>query len=208
MDWNVVIEIGKVVGGAAVALAAIWKVAPKIWKSMCGWIMNDLNLQITKMSEDITFIVSELRLNGGTSVKDAINRNEATLLRIEANLSLANERQRARMLDTPEMIFETDVNGDCVWVNRTYTRTVQRAMPELLGKGWVNGIASDEREGVVSEWYKSVEEDREFEMDFSFQTPDGIMIPITCRSYRMRDQSTGRIIGYLGHCEEIAIDGQ
>ncbi len=206
MDWNLIIEIGKVVGGAAIALAAIWKVAPKIWKAMSGWIMHDLNLQITQMSKDITFIVAELKLNGGTSVKDAINRNEVTLLRIEANLSLANERQRARMLDTPEMIFETDVNGNYVWVNRTYTRTVQRAMPELLGKGWVNGIEADQREGVVDEWYKSVEEDREFEMNFSFQTPNGIVIPVTCQSYRMRDQRTGEIIGYLGHCEEVVID--
>ena len=206
MDWNLIIEIGKVVGGGAVALAALWKIAPKVWKTMSGWIMKDLNVQILQMSEDITFIVSELKLNGGTSVKDAINRNEETLLRIEGNLSLANERQRARMLDTQEMIFETDCSGDCIWVNRTYTRTVQRAMPELLGKGWVNGISVDHRESVVLEWYKAVEDGREFEMDFDFQTPDGVLIPVMCRSYRMRSQNTGDTIGYLGHCTEIEID--
>lgn len=203
MDWNLIIEIGKVVGGAAIGITAVWRYAPKIWKTMVGWIMQDFNAQILQMSTDISFIVSELKINNGSSVKDALNRQEKALERIESNLSLANERQRARMLDTPEMIFETDVGGDCVWVNRTYTRTVQRAMPELYGKGWVNAIASDHRQMVVDGWYEAVAEDREFEMEFDFQTPDGTRVPVQCRSYRMRNQRNGEIIGYLGHCEEI-----
>jgi len=195
-EWTTIAEIVGMIGGVAVGLRIVWtllKLAYRNLTSMFG--IGDLRTDIEALSGQVAFLVSEMHPNNGASMRDSLNR-------IEADVSLANERQRARMLDTPEMIFETDCKGDCVWVNRTYTRAVERALPELLGRGWVNGIAVEDRDAVVSEWYKSVEENREFEMNFNFQTPDGEVFPVTCRSYRMRS-SNGKIIGYLGHCEKL-----
>lgn len=195
-DWFTVAELVGLLAGLAAGIRVLWslgKFLKEKWKGMFG--IAALQVDITNLSEQVTFLVSEMHPNDGTSFRDVLNR-------IEHDVALANERQRARMLDTPEMIFETTADGDCVWVNRTYTRAVERALPELLGRGWVNGIASGDREVVVQGWYEAVQESREFEMNFSFQTPDGVSIPVMCRSYRMRNHA-GEIIGYLGHCEKL-----
>ena len=195
-DWIVIAETIGLIGGVILGVKVAWTLANRAYRNLIKMFgIGDLRTDIEALSGQVAFLVSEMHPNGGTSIRDSLNR-------IEADVSLANERQRARMLDTPEMIFETDCVGDCIWVNRTYTRAVQRALSELLGRGWVNGIATEDRDTVVSEWYTSVNENREFEMTFNFQTPDGSKFPVMCRSYRMCSRD-GTIIGYLGHCEKL-----
>jgi PAS domain S-box-containing protein len=70
---------------------------------------------------------------------------------------------------------------------------------ELIGHGWVNAIAKEDRKRLVENWQKAVDEDRELIDEFRFVTPDGERIPATVHSYKMvgRDNDT---IGYLGIC--------
>lgn len=146
--------------------------------------------RLDELSEQVGWLVSEMKTNAGTSIKDQLNR-------VETACAKTNERQRARMLDSSDLVFETDPDGSCVWVNRTYARTVQRLPQELMGHGWVNAIARDHRDRVMKGWYDAVDEDREFEMKFNFSTPDGDEFPALVRSYKMTD-SRGNAIGYLG----------
>ena len=197
MDWLRLLEIVGMAGGAAVGLRVVWALLKKLRGKLTGMfgisgLAEDLDLVVERLDK----IMFEFMPNGGSSMKDQLNR-------LESDMALANERQRARMLDTPEMIFETDAEGHCVWVNRTYSKAVQRSLTELLGHGWVNGIAVHDRERVVSEWFKAVQEDREFEMEFDFLDLDGNHFPVTCRSYKMRDWRTGKAVGFLGRCDKI-----
>ena len=146
-----------------------------------------------KTIEKIDRIFEELTPNGGSSVKDKIDR-------MDSGLALVQQVQQAMAADTKAALFRTDSEGNCVWVNRTYTRTVGMNMSEILGHGWQNGISQDDRDDVVTEWYKSVEENREFSMNFNFETPDGIKTLCKCRSYKLVD-SRGELIGYWGHCQ-------
>jgi len=66
------------------------------------------------MSEKIDHIFFEITPNGGTSIKDKVDR-------IDSELHLANERQRALLADSEFAHFEMDAEGNYVWVNRTYT---------------------------------------------------------------------------------------
>jgi PAS domain S-box-containing protein len=188
---------GAVLGAVASAFAILrylWPWVKRTFNNMFG--LKDMKADLKLVGERLDQIMAEFAPNGGSSLKDQMNR-------LESDMALANERQRARMLDTPEMIFETDEHGHCVWVNRTYANAVQRGLVDLLGYGWVNGIALPYREKVVSEWYKSVEEDREFEMEFDFQDSNGNHFPVMCRSYKMRDWRTGKAVGFLGRCDKI-----
>ncbi len=197
MDWNFWIEVAKVVGGSIAALIAAWKIVPKIWSTISGWMMKDLYTQITKMSEDINFIVSELKVNAGSSIKDALVRNEASLKRIEA-MSWSNvEVQRARMDNDPELIFITDPDGNCLWVNRTYSRLSGRSIEELKGSGWVNVIVPEERDEVKEAWYDSAEGDREFEMRVTYKDTSGREFEVDIRSYKMTSPD-GKTTGYMG----------
>lgn len=197
MDWNFVIEVGKVVGAVGVVSAAVWKIAPKIWSALKGWMMQDIHAQICQMSKDITYIVSEVRTNGGTSIKDALVRNEQALARIEAMSHSNVEIQKARMDNDPQLIFITDSEGNCLWVNRSYSRLSGRGIDELKGSGWINVITPDEREEVKELWYEAAESNREFEMRVTYQDTLGKKFQVDIRSYKMTSPN-GETTGYMG----------
>ena len=142
--------------------------------------------------EKIDKIFDEITPNGGTSMKDKIDK-------IDDNLHLWQEIQLAMAADTKAALFRTDSEGNCVWVNRTYTKIVGRSFSEILGHGWQNVISQEDREKVVAEWYKSVEENREFSMDYNFETPDGEKTLVKGRGYKLVN-SKGDLLGYWGNC--------
>ena len=145
--------------------------------------------------DKVDLIAEEMKPNGGNSIKDAVHR-------IEKELTLSSERYKALIADYDSAIFETDAKGNCTWVNRTLAKTVQRIPIELMGNGWINTIAKNDRERVVTEWQKSIEEEREFSNEFSFETPEGNLIPVKVFSYKMINRE-GDTIGFLGICRIV-----
>jgi len=140
--------------------------------------------------EKIDKIFTEVTPNNGSSIKDIINS-------IDKKLVEFSEMQKAVLADDDKALFKTDVDGNCNWVNRTYSRTVERMPSELMDHGWQNAIAQEDREYVVKSWYNAVKERREFTASFTFETPGGRRIPAVVRSYKMTN-SRGEVIGYLG----------
>jgi PAS domain S-box-containing protein len=162
-----------------------------IWKKGIKPAMQALK-RYNQLCERVDTIFEEITPNGGKSMKDTQDR-------MADDIALYGQIQQSMAADTKAALFRTDSEGDCVWVNRTYARTVGRDAKEIMGHGWINAISLDERDAVVAEWYKSVEEDREFHMNFSFETPTGIKTQAKVRSYKMVD-SKGDTLGYFGNC--------
>ena len=136
-------EIGAILG----ALASFGAFLKWVWPRLKNWVARmfgnkQVNERLNKITEQLGFVVAEMKLNGGSSIKNH-------LCRIEDYVVLTNEIQHARMLDADDMIFRTDPEGNCQWVNRTYARAVQRLPQELVGHGWANAIAEDQRDRVV-----------------------------------------------------------
>lgn len=190
MDWWALAETVGLLAGLAAGTKLLWtliKIVKRKWKGMFGNAL--IHEKIDNLTDSIEGLRGELVTNSGTSIKDSLNR-------VEREVALTSERQRARMLDSEELIYETDLSGDYTWVNRTYTRAVQRGNEELIGKGWINVISESYRDEVDEKWYDSVREDREFEMKIMYVTPDGVEFPVMVRSYKMRHN--GETIGFLG----------
>ena len=143
----------------------------------------------------VDLIAEEMIPNGGNSLKDIVHR-------IEKEVTLSSERYRAIIADDKSAIFETDEKGNCVWVNRTFAKMTQLLPSELMGHGWVNTLAVFDRDRVVANWEKAVKDDREYKDSFSFQTPDGAIIPVTVSSYKMVTRSN-ETLGYLGICQVL-----
>jgi PAS domain S-box-containing protein len=185
-EWAILIqEYGAIATGTSAIIATSIILYRKVFKPMFQAIK-----QYNNLCEKVDVIFYEITPNGGTSIKDTVNI-------ISKDLNEISEMQKALSADAKEALFKTDSEGNCNWINRTYARTVQRTPPELMGHGWQNSIAKDDREHVVKAWYTAVEEDRELTLNFRFETPDGEMIPARLRSYKMTD-SKGEIIGYVG----------
>lgn len=206
--------IGGIVGGI-VGLISIYKF---IWPKVKRWIMTfvgydkisaqleEVNSKITKHFKDeeektrlvtkqLSDIVKEIHPNGGTSMRDALNRIECTQL-------MAEQRHKALISDLEYGTWETNSEGDVVWVNRTLCRITGRTPPEILGHGWVNMIATEDRERVHKEWDESIKDKREFEMEYKYATPDGGRVRVLARTVKMISAS-GKILGFIGLVKKL-----
>jgi PAS domain S-box-containing protein len=152
-------------------------------------------------TDKIDRIFDEVMPNGGASMSDKVSVIGKNVEKIGYGLSIVTARQRAILQEESAGAiprFETDLKGDCTWVNRAYARLVERTPAELLGHKWQNALDPNSREEVVTGWYKAVEEERELEINFNFKTISGKAIPCHVKSFIMDDPETGEILGYLG----------
>lgn len=87
-------------------------------------------------------------------------------------------------------IFETDDEGEYVWVNRKYLRMTGRAADEVKGSGWIDSVALHDLARVVQGWNAAINAKCECEFDYTLVTPDE-KVQVTARTYKMDN-------GFLG----------
>jgi len=183
-------HVGKALGAIGVIAAA----------SIAAWkkgVMPAFRFasNIADIFESLQDIKKQLIPNGGSSMRDAIDR-------IEARLIIAEQRHKLLTMDSPFAVFETSASGDCVHVNRTYCRWTGMANEELEGKGWVNAISRDCRASVFQEWLLAVEQVREFSMDYHLVGQDGSQIKVRCNAFPMFDAKF-KLSGWMGIISKI-----
>lgn len=90
----------------------------------------------------------------------------------------------------PVGVFETDDEGEYVWVNRKYLRMTGRAPDEVKGSGWIDSVALSDLARVVQGWNAAINEKRECEFEYTLVTPTKD-VQVTARTYKMAN-------GFLG----------
>src|SRR5688572_705612 len=73
----------------------------------------------------------------------------------------------------PVGIFETDADGNCLFVNRRWCELAGLSPAEAAGQGWVSALHPDDRERVFDRWYRAAREGSEFREEYRFRTPGG-----------------------------------
>ena len=162
--------------------------------------IGDIKTDIAALTTQVGLVVSELQPNGGASVRDSLNR-------IELRQVLQEQRQKAILSDMSVGVFETNHEGEYIWVNRKYLRMTGRAPDEVKGSGWINTVAHRDRERVVLSWNKAIEEQREFEEVFMIITPDDKRCKVQARTYKMDNQDNNPL-GFLGMLTPLCDEGK
>lgn len=90
----------------------------------------------------------------------------------------------------PVGVFETDNEGEYVWVNRKYLRMTGRAPDEVKGSGWIDSVAPRDLARVVQDWNAAINEKRECVFDYTLITQKK-EVQVTARTYKMAN-------GFLG----------
>ncbi len=99
-------------------------------------------------------------------------------------------------------LFYADINGKCLYVNSKWIEISGLEFNEALGNGWLNGIHSDDREEVISEWNKSIRNDQKFASEYRFQRDDKNIIWVLCQANKYKDKN-GEVSGYVGTITDI-----
>lgn len=196
-DWQQIAGLLGAIGAALALLRWLWGAIPRLCRrigkrlsDMFG--LSELKTDIGSLDEQMKFIVGELRPNGGASIRDSLNR-------IEIRQVLQEQRQKAILSDMSVGVFETDTDGDFIWVNRKYLRMTGRAPSEVNGSGWINTVAERDRARVKQEWQDAMDAGREFESSYQMITPDDDRIEVQVRTYKYeRSDDPENPLGFMG----------
>jgi PAS domain S-box-containing protein len=121
---------------------------------------------------------------------------------MESALRASEERFRLLSTSSPIGIFQTNLQGDCLYTNPKWQEIAGLSLEQSQGDGWARAIHPEDRETVFTEWQKCVAEGREFSLEFRFLTPQGKVHWVNAHATALRSD-TGKIIGYVGTDEDI-----
>jgi PAS domain S-box-containing protein len=138
------------------------------------------NEQLMKCVEDIK---KELTTNGGSSIKDTVNR-------IDRRQVIIDKRSKAIFYNVEDVILEVDENGNIVWANQYFHQLMGNK--NVDGLDWVTYIDEPYREPFIKELKSCSENNREF--NFSTKSVEGEVISFSGFPYRDRNKNYGFLI--------------
>jgi PAS domain S-box-containing protein len=114
-----------------------------------------------------------------------------------------NER-RFRSLTSlaPVGIFETDADGNCLFVNDKWCQLAGIAPAAARGRGWIEALHPEDRERVIREWYAAAGDGGVFASEYRFRTPAGDTYWLYGNAVALHDDA-GHVTGYLGTITDI-----
>ncbi|CAB4183664.1 PAS domain [uncultured Caudovirales phage] len=136
-----------------------------------NFLMTSINKKletVPKLETDVNEIKLQLRTNGGTSLKDAVNRIEQTLGDVREDVTILKGRESARMYLDAQPTFECDANGYSTALNKALLDIVGLDIDEAIGYGWMKAVKPIDQDRVQREWESSVRNGREFNSNYTF----------------------------------------
>lgn len=138
---------------------------------------------LDKLSKGLAEIGEELKINGGSTLKDIVARQEA--------------RRLAFFDAETDLIFETASDGKLYWANRALLHMLGATLSDVRGHGWLRYVA-DECEHASTEWHSAVTEGRTFREDLVLVTASGDRFRVAASGIPMRLARDGAtVIGHL-----------
>jgi PAS domain S-box-containing protein len=122
--------------------------------------------------------------------------------RIEAALQASQSRYRALVTTAPVGIYQTDAEGNIIFVNQQGLELLGLPLNEVLGRGWANALHPDDRAVVSAQWERAVSAQREFAAECRFVTPQGRTNWVYSKAIGIHDES-GNLTGYIGTIVDI-----
>lgn len=184
-------EVLKVLKDWLDLLAPFGIVGGFIWKF---WLAKRVK-EVKDLYQKIQIISTEFRPNGGSSLRDAINR-------IEEKITLNEQKTIALIKSFPIGTWISDKNGKYVDVNKSLCKIIGRTESEIKGDNWSNWVHPSEKEEVFEEWQKCIHNDLNFDMEFRYVLPNKSIQKVHATAYQLKNEK-GDLVGFLGTLEAI-----
>jgi PAS domain S-box-containing protein len=104
----------------------------------------------------------------------------------------------------PAGVFVTDEEGQCTFVNKTWSELTGLSFASALGSGWISAIHPEDREKVGRSWNEFVNDRTPFDLIYRFLLPEGQTNIVHGRAAKLLD-SSGAVEGYIGSLQDITI---
>ncbi len=148
-------------------------------------------------------IISAIRDDAGALQGYSVITRDVTQ-RIE--LQRQTERSRdfyfALFSDLPSLVWRSDANGACDYVNNAWIDYTGRARDTQLGNGWIAAVHPDDRGRWRDVYARSLRERTPFELEARLQRADGTFGTILCNARPYHDMQ-GHFSGFLWSCYDL-----
>ena len=127
-----------------------------------------------------------------------------TTLQKQAERALLQSESHFRVLVTqaPVGIFQTDEEGNCLFVNPRWMELTGLTLAEAEGQGWTSALHPEDCDRVFEEWERATQENREFALEYRFLTPQNLVKWVFGRVLAIYDDE-GLLTGYFGIVTDI-----
>jgi PAS domain S-box-containing protein len=142
-----------------------------------------------KSKKSLLILNRELQNNGGSSMKDAIDRIEHKLHNLELH-------QKFYLDESSSYIYEIDIDGHFVWGNKAYLEAINKDTENIHGIGWILHVAPEDRKKVEDHWDVCRELEKECTIEFRFLKHTGERVWVIGSTFPLNDID-GNIYGYL-----------
>lgn len=146
--------------------------------------------KLKEIPERIESIQKELTNNGGSSLKDAVQR-------IEKSLCVERVKMRFLLNESEHICFETDAEGHYISANERYLNMLGIELEDCLNNSWKNYIHVHDREFVFENWNLSIKEEKSFNHKYRLIDAKDNPIPVHIKTFPIQNVDR-KIIGWLG----------
>jgi PAS domain S-box-containing protein len=123
------------------------------------------------------------------------------LARSKAELAESERTFRTLATHAPVGIFQSDADGNCLFVNERWCEITGLGVDEAAGPGWAQGLHAEDRARVFSRLHDAGAETRGA-LEYPLRTPPGRETWVMSHLVALRDE-TGAPRGYLGTISDI-----
>lgn len=118
--------------------------------------------------------------------------------------ALQESEQRFRnMADhAPVMIWVTDPDGECTYLNRRWYEFTGQSEEQSLGQGWLDATHPDDRDEVAASFADATKHRRAFHLDYRLRRHDGVH-RWAADAAAPRFSDDGRFLGFVGSVLDI-----
>lgn len=156
---------------------AIFSASVFLLKRLITFIVSRERM-LNTMSVNLKKVVEETNTNGGSTLKDGVNRLESAIEMLTNQVLVIEQRLAISFEDILIGSYETDKDGRCTNVDTTYQRITGRGKDESLGQGWINSIHPEDRDKVLHVWEDSVKRRIDFRCEYRFMKPSGKVVTV------------------------------
>ncbi len=121
---------------------------------------------------------------------------------MERKLQESELRFRTLATSAPVGIFQTDIDGHCIFVNTQWSEITGLSMAEAAGEGWVQALAPQDSVAISEAWYTMARTNGTFSREYRFRAYSGKITWVYGHAAPLRDD-LGNVTGYIGTITDI-----
>lgn len=156
-----------------------------------------------RQSDNYSLRAAKLTEDEMGNLVDAFNGMVAKIENDNIALRESEDRFRTLTASSPVGVFQTDDEGQYIYVNARWREITNIYDIHLTQEAWIKSLHPEERFNVLSRWKEAVSKAEEFRMEYRLLRDDGAEVNVICHAKPLFDPD-GMVTGYLGSLSDIS----